>query len=695
MRLGESELNLETAELRNNGNKLTIPAQPFQVLLMLLHRPGALVTREELKQQLWTADTFVDFDQSLNKAVNRLREALADSAEHPRFIETLPKRGYRFIAEVQPVAGDISDHEGEAPASSAQAAEAAPTSAGQSAKQRTLLKKSLVLGLLVGLMAFGAARWWKQSLPIPRVVGMVRITNDGWRKYALMSDGVRLYFSERNSIFQSSIEGGEISELRTGLIDADIYDISAGGSELLVASDVQASETEERPIWAVSLPGGTPRRVGAIKALWACWGPDSEHLAFATRDAIYLAKKDGSDIRKLGDIPAVPWKMQFSPNGDRLRFDGYDAARNVDSIWEMSLDSKQANLLFPKWSTPQHIGNWTADGKYFFFNTHDPFKDRDEDVWVVPQTTRRQAKTVPLQLTKGPLAFGYPLPVADGKKVFVLATQSRAELARYDRNEKQFVPYLAEISAWEAEVSRDAEWIAYVSYPDLTLWRSRADGTQRVQLTFPPIEVVGPRWSPDGTKIAFTDVQPGRPWKIYTISSQGGISQEILPGDDLAEIDGSWWPNGSSILFGRSYFAGKGGIQRVDLKTHQVSTVPGSEKMFSPRLSPDGSKIAAFSEQGKNLLLYDFQQARWRDLARGVFQFNVWSRDGQSIYMLDMTKKFAIARFDVSSGKFEDVATVQHIEQGNRGWIGLAADDSPVLVRDESVSDVYRLDLTE
>ena len=145
----------------------------------------------------------------------------------------------------------------------------------------------------------------------------------------------------------------------------------------------------------------------------------------------------------------------------------------------------------------------------------------------------------------------------------------------------------------------------------------------------------------------------------------------------------------------RSYFAGKGGIQRVDLKTHQVSTVPGSEKMFSPRLSPDGSKIAAFSEQGKNLLLYDFQQARWRDLARGVFQFNVWSRDGQSIYMLDMTKKFAIARFDVSSGKFEDVATVQHIEQGNRGWIGHAADDSPVLVRDESVSDVYRLDLTE
>jgi len=98
---GQFELNLETAELSSNGSKTVLPGQPFQVLVTLLGRPGQLVTREELKRQLWPADTFVDFDVSLNKAVNRLREALGDSAEHPLFIETLPRKGYRFVGSVK------------------------------------------------------------------------------------------------------------------------------------------------------------------------------------------------------------------------------------------------------------------------------------------------------------------------------------------------------------------------------------------------------------------------------------------------------------------------------------------------------------------------------------------------------------------------------------------------------------------
>ena len=97
---GEFEVDLETAELQHNGSKSILPGKPFQILVTLLDRPGQLVTREELKRQLWPSDTFVDFDVNLNKAVNRLREALGDSAEHPRFIETLPRKGYRFVGEV-------------------------------------------------------------------------------------------------------------------------------------------------------------------------------------------------------------------------------------------------------------------------------------------------------------------------------------------------------------------------------------------------------------------------------------------------------------------------------------------------------------------------------------------------------------------------------------------------------------------
>jgi DNA-binding winged helix-turn-helix (wHTH) protein len=98
IRFGEFELNLQNAELRTNGHTFTLQGQPFQILAILLEQPGQLVTRGELKRRLWPTETFGDFDRGLNKAVNRLRETLQDSAEHPRFIETLPKRGYRFVA---------------------------------------------------------------------------------------------------------------------------------------------------------------------------------------------------------------------------------------------------------------------------------------------------------------------------------------------------------------------------------------------------------------------------------------------------------------------------------------------------------------------------------------------------------------------------------------------------------------------
>lgn len=105
-RFGVFEADPRSGELRRNGVKLRLQEQPFQILLRLLQDPGAVVTREELRRQLWPADTFVDFDHSLNTAIGKLRDALEDSASAPRFLETLPKRGYRFLAPVQIVGPD-------------------------------------------------------------------------------------------------------------------------------------------------------------------------------------------------------------------------------------------------------------------------------------------------------------------------------------------------------------------------------------------------------------------------------------------------------------------------------------------------------------------------------------------------------------------------------------------------------------
>src|SRR6266487_2763217 len=102
-RFGVFELDTQSGELRRHGLKIRLPDQSFQILQELLSRPGEVVTREDLRRQLWTSDTFVDFDVGLNSAIRKLREALEDSADNPRFVETLPRRGYRFIAPLKPI----------------------------------------------------------------------------------------------------------------------------------------------------------------------------------------------------------------------------------------------------------------------------------------------------------------------------------------------------------------------------------------------------------------------------------------------------------------------------------------------------------------------------------------------------------------------------------------------------------------
>src|SRR5579864_8909152 len=106
-RFGDFELDLRAGELRRHGHKIKLQEQPFQVLSQLLEKPGEVITREELRNRLWPADTFVDFDHSLNAAIRRLRDALGDSAENPRFVETVARRGYRFLA---PVSGNGVEH---------------------------------------------------------------------------------------------------------------------------------------------------------------------------------------------------------------------------------------------------------------------------------------------------------------------------------------------------------------------------------------------------------------------------------------------------------------------------------------------------------------------------------------------------------------------------------------------------------
>jgi Tol biopolymer transport system component/DNA-binding winged helix-turn-helix (wHTH) protein len=695
-RFGVFELDLRSGELRKNGVKLRLQDHPYQVLLKLIEHHGEVVSREELRSTLWHEDTFVDFENGLNTAIKRLRETLGDSADSPTFIETLPRRGYRFIATVErPVGEDskISD----------------PSSLPESPRRKSLLKRTGVIAGVAVLVLICVAFWRSQPQP-PTVTNIVRITNDGKAKNPInppVTDGVHLYFTEGtpdttgSGIAQVSAAGGETTWITTTLQDVwAVSPVSPDRSELLVSKGVRFPGSDIQ-LWVQPLPAGAPHPVGNIRAVLATWTPDGTHIVYAdagNMGNIMMANKDGSEPHQLAKVSGLVFCIRYSPDGRRIRFDLHDPTIDSSSIWEMDANGKGIHPLFPDWkeSSFQRCGNWSPDGNYYFFLAG---RENTQAIWVMPERRslfRRGAKR-PSRLTSGPLRFYSPILSSDGKRLFVMGEEPRVELQRYDLQARRFDSYLPSLSAGPVDFSRDRKWIAYVSYPDMTLWRSRVDGSDKMQLTFPPVRAYEPRWSPDGSQIVFMDVRFDSSWKIYLLSPSGG-SPEALTQSNTNEADATWTPDGKSIVFGKTDKISNAAIYRLDLKTRRVSSILGTDGLFSPRVSPDGRYISALIFGQTKLMLFDTNANRWSSLVEGEqIGYNEWSHDGKYVYFRENRGGAGeLVRVRIKDRVLEHVLSLKDFPQlsdGFASWIGLTPDDAPLLMRDRSVQEIYALDL--
>ncbi len=704
IRFGTFEVDLPAGELRKSGVKLKLTGQPFQVLTILLERPGEVVTREELQKRLWP-DTFVDVDHNLNTAINKIREALGDSAESPRFVETLPRRGYRFVAPV-----DMGPRLVLAP--QPQSVSLRPHPDGGEAVREAPLRRHWVQGLVgaaiivIALLSY----WLTRPLPAPKRSGYTRITNDGRAKSfrldafpIIVTDGLRLYFAEagnngmRSTLDQVSASGGETSPVPTPFEqNIELGDIASDRSDLLLQTFV-AGESE-MPLWILPALGGVPRRVGDVLGRDAAWSPDGQRIAYAKGDELYVCKADGTESRKLVAAPSPVRWPRWSPRGSILRFTvGNPGGRT--SIEEVSADGGRRHALLPGWKGVYCCGNWTPDGKYYIFQSG---FDRRTDIWALREGIGPfgKGKGEPVQLTAGPMDFRSPVSSIDGKRLFVIGEQLRGELVRFESKSGQFVPFLGGISALDVDVSKDGEWVAYVSYPEGVLWRSRVDGSQRLQLTSLPMQAWLPRWSPDGKQIAFSAGVPGRPSKIHVVAADGGRPAQLTTGNHY-ETDPSWSPDQNSLVFGgvpwlEGVAPGSAVIRMLDLKTRQVSILSGSEGLYSPHWSPDGRYILAMSLDSPKLMLFDFRTHTWAELVSNPAAYPNWSHDGSYIYFINpYVAEPAVYRLRLSDRKLELVASVSRQRLGwsiAGKWTGLAGDDSPLVLRDTGSEEIYALD---
>ena len=692
VRFGQFELDISEGKLLKRGFPVRLENQPYQILAALLVRPGELVGREELCVNLWPDGTYVDFDEGLNTAIKKLRYALGDSAERPVFIETVPRRGYRFIAPVQD--DGIQPLESASPGNGHRPLEAPPKSPVATAPiSRTTWAAGRLIA--VGIVAIAVCGLLYRAVfpPALHVAQITRLTNSGrvepWGR--ITSDGSRLFFLERDGDHwnprQISVAGGESMPFGSSPQNTKIFDVSPDKSEMLFAPF--AMRTPDLPLWSMPLVGGAPRRVGDILASAANFSPDGIRIAFTNTKGAYVANRDGSGLRQLAALPDC-WSIAWSPDGKILRF-GQD--HNGPHLWQVDSAGRSLHPFLPAWSAAD--GRWTPDGSYYIFASA-----KDGQLWALRESPSFPwLPQKPTQLTFPPLNFGNPLPSRDGHSIYAGGGLSQQiNVVHFDPGSHQFKPALPGFDVTEVEFSPDHQWVLFSNWSQL--WRSRPDGSDRLQLAGPPSipHNYFAHWSPDSRHIVFEDLEDGK-GTIYVVSAEGGPAQQPLP-PGLSRRWPAWSADGQTIGFSVGQDEGKTSpspptIYFFDLAQGRSTLVPGSAELTQPRWSPDGRFLAAVSEDTSVIKLLDLKTHRWSEVAHGtLISFPVWSADSVLYFQDILAPGEPVYRFQPGASSLQRAYSFEDILQsgGQRcAFQGFAPDGSLLVQVNRGGGDVYAL----
>ena len=684
IRFSAFEVNLQTGELRKRGQKIKLQEQPLQVLAALLEQPGEVVTREELRSKLWPADTFVDFEHGLNAAIRRLRDALGESAETPIFVETVPRRGYRFIVNIE---------------TSVTADRSAPTGpqpwppVARKAAFGVLVACALVLSFLYYRRAFMSKGGQPTAMPAVTDVGEKYTPN-------LSPDGQHLAFAWNGGTGQDfsiyvKLVGTEESLRLTKKASIDFNPVWSPDGRYIAYCRILEGATG---IYIIPASGGAERRVRTTlwedqefyEIFWVAghlsWSPDGKSLAYSDHAArgegasIFILSLDSLQVHRLTSPTrsSSDFNPEFSPDGHTLAF---VRVSQVSSIFTIPVSGGEEQRLFSNNRSKRGLA-WTPDGHNLVFANVD-------GLWKI---TSRGGEPERLQVGHDGVE-----PSIRGNRLAYVQRTTSVNIWRRSLNPSASGKFPDKFMASTRmqsgpQFSPDGSKITFESTRsgDYEIWVCQSDASSLMQLThFSPSQAGTPRWSPDGQQIIF-DARPAGQVDIYAVDSQGGPLRRLTQEPSNENVP-SWSRDGRWIYYASDRTGGweVWKMPSTGGPAVQVTHHGG----FAPLESPNGK----FLYYAKGLTLPGI----WRISADGGVEAEVisslragywgyWAVGKNGIYYLDMTKKPGIAFFDIPTQRSTRVFDLDSRPVREVSGLAISPDEKTILYTqlDSSNSDI-------
>lgn len=683
LRFGPFEFDSLKLELSDDGRAVHLSAQSQRLLLLLLERPGQLVTREQVRQTLWPEGKHAAVDASINTAVRRLRALLHEGDGDPVYIATVTGQGYRFIAPLQP----DPDRE--------------PAAPGPAQQSPNRARAAWLLFAPVMVLAWAVSGWiWRDWASVPRMTDVQALTTDGGMDIAgrPASDGKLLYYLDRDGGGWDLMRGDGAPEEATVLPpllageNTRLFDISREGGAWLLGGF--ALRGDESVLYRRPATGGSPVRLGNLQALDAVWAPDGSAVYFSHADGLWRAAADGSAPRELAKFGATPDWLSWAPNGLRMRFTSIDPHSGQQAIWEWQADAAR---LLPA-DRPRCCGGWTADGRYFLFSQ----LDRGQwNLWEQPtanwlQRSRLWPRAPARQISFTPHSSWGAFTGFENGRVTFYQENWREQMVIYQPGASVWRPLLPGRDPLDASFSPNGKALAFLDARDHSIWTADVAGA-RIEslrrLSPAGIDASAPRWSPDGQWIVYQGGQPGQPTQSYQQRPDGGparalLAPGIVPGAGRYSPD---WSSRNDVVLTISPASGREYLAQASGKS--FAPLAGSVGWGQARWSPDGRWLAALSDDQHRIGLFDSSSKHWSVIAQGhAFTVPLWSPDGNVYFQDLLAPNQPLSRFRPGATRPQFVAEFSRLLATGVhrcGFAGFAPDGALLLSLNLSRADLY------